>query len=80
MVDEAALYAALRDRRIRGATIDVWYNYPDSVETEVPMASFPFHELDNIVITPHCSGRTQRMFTRRWQEIAANLSGFFDGA
>lgn len=80
VVDEAALYAALRDRRIRGATIDVWYNYPDSLETEVPMASFPFHELDNIVVTPHCSGRTDRMFARRWQEIATNLAGFFDGA
>src|SRR5712692_9630260 len=28
VVDESALYEALRDRRIRSAAIDVWYQYP----------------------------------------------------
>ncbi len=28
IIDEAALHAALAERRIRGATIDVWYKYP----------------------------------------------------
>lgn len=77
VVDEAALYGALRDKRIRGASIDVWYNYPDSIDVEVPMAAFPFHELPNIVVTPHCSGRTDEMFERRWQEIADNLASYF---
>jgi phosphoglycerate dehydrogenase-like enzyme len=78
VVDEAALYNALRDQRIRGATIDVWYNYPEGVEIEVPMASFPFHKLPNIVVTPHCSGRTDEMFQRRWREIADNVATYFD--
>jgi len=77
VVDEAALYAALRDKRIRGATIDVWCNYPESFDVEVPMAAFPFHELPSIVVTPHCSGRTDEIFERRWQEIADNLASYF---
>ena len=77
VVDEAALYSALREKRIRGATIDVWFNYPDSIDVEVPMAAYPFHELDNIVVTPHCSGRTNEMFERRWKEIAKNLVSYF---
>lgn len=80
VVDEAALYSALRDKRIRGATIDVWYNYPDNIDVEVPMAAYPFHELPNLVMTPHCSGRTDEMFERRWMEIAKNLAGYFTSA
>ncbi len=80
VVNEAALYSALRDKRIRGAKIDVWYNYPDSLAIEVPMAAYPFHELPNIVATPHCSGRTNHMFERRWMEIANNLAGYFASA
>ena len=80
VVDDAALYSALCDKRIRGATIDVWYNYPDSIDIEVPMSAYPFHELPNIVVTPHCSGRTDEMFERRWMEIAKNLAGYFTSA
>ena len=28
VVDEEALYTALRERRIAGAALDVWYSYP----------------------------------------------------
>lgn len=80
VVDEAALYFALHDKRIRGATIDVWYNYPDSIDVEVPMSMYPLHELPNIVITPHCSGRTNEMFERRWVEIANNLKYYLNTA
>jgi phosphoglycerate dehydrogenase-like enzyme len=41
------------------------------------MAAYPFHELQNIVVTPHCSGRTNEMFERRWKEIAKNLVSYF---
>jgi phosphoglycerate dehydrogenase-like enzyme len=30
VVDEKALYEALKDRRIAGAAVDVWYQYPAS--------------------------------------------------
>lgn len=72
VVDEAALYAALRDRRIAGAAIDVWYQYPDGAEILHP-AQHPFHELDNVIMTPHIAGWTQETFRHRWAAINENL-------
>lgn len=58
IVDERALYEALRDRRIAGAALDVWYRYPRRGESAHP-SELPFHELDNVVMTPHVSGRSE---------------------
>ena len=79
IVDEAALYAALRERTIAGAAIDVWWRYPDASEPERRPSRFPFHELPNIIMTPHCSGWTEGMVHRRWDEIAENIRRFASG-
>ncbi len=74
IVDEDALYEALKGRRIRGATIDVWYGaYPSAESPRVPPSKHPFGELDNLYMTPHTSGWTTGMLERRWSEIAHNL-------
>lgn len=49
VVDEAALLAALRERRIAGAILDVF-------ATEPLPADHPLWALDNVVITPHVAG------------------------
>ena len=80
IVGEQALYDALKTKRIRGATIDVWYgNYPSKDNPRVPPAKFPFHELDNLYMTPHTSGWTTGMIDRRWTGIAENLDRFARG-
>ena len=80
VVDEDALYAALRDRRIAGAAIDVWWQYPDAAEPNRRGSRHPFHELPNVIVTPHNSGWTAGMVRRRWDEIADNLDRFVRGA
>ena len=79
IVDEAAIFAALRDRVIGGAALDVWWQYPDAVEPDRRGSRLPFHELPNVVMTPHCSGWTDGMVRRRWDEIAENLRRFVRG-
>lgn len=54
---ERDLYESLRDGRIAGAAIDVWYRYPKRDERQLP-SEFPFQELDNIIMTPHSSAWT----------------------
>lgn len=58
IVDEGALYGALKSRRLYGAGIDVWYQYPENrIENGVGEPSaHPFHELDNVVMSPHRGG------------------------
>lgn len=78
LVDPEALYAALRDRRIGGAVIDVWYQYPGKGAHAQPSA-LPFGELDNVLMTPHISGVTRQTFEGRVRDIAANISSLHAG-
>ena len=79
IVDEDALYAVLRERTIGGAAIDVWWQYPNAAEPERRPSRHPFHELPNVIMTPHCSGWTAGMVRRRWDEVVDNLRRFVRG-
>lgn len=79
IVDEESLYAALKDKTIAGAAIDVWYDYsPKPDKSGRTYASrFPFHELDNVVLSPH---RAASPFDdpSRWDDIIENIRRFAD--
>jgi phosphoglycerate dehydrogenase-like enzyme len=72
IVDEDALYAALAERRIAGAALDVWYRYPTAAGAALP-AHQPFHDLPNVLMTPHVSGWTDGMLEARATVIAENI-------
>ncbi len=73
IVDEDALYHALARRSIAGAALDVWYRYPREPGTAAP-ATRPFHELPNVLMTPHVSGWTDGMLDARAKLIAENIA------
>jgi phosphoglycerate dehydrogenase-like enzyme len=73
IVNEVALFRALASGRIAGAAIDVWYRYPASAEP-TPPATQPFHELANVIMTPHISGWTEGMLNARASLIADNIA------
>jgi phosphoglycerate dehydrogenase-like enzyme len=73
VVDEEALYHALRDGTIAGAAIDTWYRYPRAAGDVVHPSRFPFGELDNVVMTPHSSGRSEETRAVRWAWLEAQL-------
>ena len=72
IVDEDALYRALAEQRIAGAILDVWYRYPKAAGPTLP-ARRPFHELPNVLMTPHVSGWTEGMLEARAKLIAENI-------
>jgi phosphoglycerate dehydrogenase-like enzyme len=72
IVDEDALYQALAERRITAAALDVWYRYPTGPGPALP-ARRPFHELPNVLLTPHVSGWTEGMMDARARLIAENI-------
>lgn len=58
LVDERALFEALKGGRIGGAGLDVWWKYPGNRERawlRFP-SSFKFHKLKNVVMVPHRGG------------------------
>ncbi len=68
-INEVELYSALKDKRIRAAAIDVWYNYPKirGAETQEPLpcfpSKFPFHELENVIMTAHRAWQSDALLT-----------------
>jgi phosphoglycerate dehydrogenase-like enzyme len=42
-------------------------------------SSYPYHELPNVIMTPHSSGSTQQTMDRRMAVVAANLDRFLRG-
>jgi phosphoglycerate dehydrogenase-like enzyme len=71
--NEGALYRALASGWIAGAALDVWYRYPTQ-PGPTPPAAQPFHELRNVIITPHVSGWTDGMLAARASLIADNIA------
>jgi phosphoglycerate dehydrogenase-like enzyme len=72
VIDEDALYEALAAKRIGAAALDVWYRYPAEPGPLLP-ARRPFHELPNVLMTPHVSGWTDGMLEARATLIAENI-------
>ncbi len=78
-INEHALFDALKSRRIAGAAIDTWYIYPSKERPQVFPAELPFHELSNVVMTPHMSGWTRGTIRRRQKTIADNIARYMRG-
>jgi D-3-phosphoglycerate dehydrogenase len=72
IVDESALYHALKNGSIAGAGID-----PFVVEPAGP--NEPLFELDNIIVSPHSAGVTKESLFRMGAAAAQNILDQFDG-
>jgi len=79
IVDEEALYQALSSNLLGGAALDVWWQHWTPEDPGRRPSRFPFHELSNVLMTPHCSGFTEGTADRRWGDLAANLDRFVRG-
>lgn len=55
--DEKALYEALNTGSLAGYASDVWYEAPDKTDREkrVLPSKYPYGELKNVVMSPHCA-------------------------
>ena len=72
VIDEKALYRALKSGKIAGAAIDVF-------EQEPTPKNNPLLELDNIVVAPHISSASIETRSRMAELVAQNLIAFFRG-
>jgi phosphoglycerate dehydrogenase-like enzyme len=70
LVDQEALIAALEKRAIAGAALDV--TSPEPLPPESPLWG-----LDNVMITPHTSGISDRIWQRQTELLIDNLGRWF---
>jgi phosphoglycerate dehydrogenase-like enzyme len=72
IVDEAALLAALRDKKIAGAGLDVFDIEP------LPL-DHPLRKMDNVVITPHLGYVSEQNYRGYFAGVVEDIRGFLDG-
>jgi phosphoglycerate dehydrogenase-like enzyme len=61
---------------LAAAGLDVWYNYPrdEAAQANTPPSQYPFHELDNVVMSPHRGGDEVGIDAMRMQHLAELLN------
>jgi phosphoglycerate dehydrogenase-like enzyme len=72
VVDEQALYRALRDRHIWGAGVDAWTEEPTAPDN-------PIRQLDNVICTPHMATGTVDADRLKFQAAIANFQRVLRG-
>lgn len=72
IIDEQALYDALRENRLGGAALD-------SFDTEPPPADSPLWTLDNLIVTPHIAGVTQGSAIQMAETAANHIISVLNG-
>ncbi|MFN8526662.1 MAG: phosphoglycerate dehydrogenase [Chloroflexota bacterium] len=65
LVDEHALYVALKSGQIAGAGLDA--------RRDEPPTEPPFNELDNVVLTPHSAPSTDGVWVAGWEMAARQV-------
>ncbi len=72
LVDEADLIEALRSKRIAGAGLDV-------MAVEPLPAGSPLRSLDNVILTPHCAGVSDKAVTLMLERAVESVLAIKDG-
>jgi phosphoglycerate dehydrogenase-like enzyme len=72
VVDEQALYEALRDGRLRAAGLDVFAQEPTPADN-------PLLKLENVCATPHIGGAAKEIEARQIEGTLANIERFLSG-
>jgi D-3-phosphoglycerate dehydrogenase len=72
IVEEAALYDALKSGKLAGAGLDVF-------EQEPPPLGHSLFELPNVIIAPHVAGVTREAVERMSEQTARNILSVLDG-
>jgi phosphoglycerate dehydrogenase-like enzyme len=77
IIDEKALFTALKDGTLAGAALDVWYNYPGKNQLGPVFPSFkPIYELPNVVISPHKASNTKEAISAMINDTVESIRSY----
>ena len=72
IIEEKVLFEALSSKKLASAGLDVWYQYPEREEdrSNTPPSKYPFHRLENVVMSPHRAGGWNQSERVRMEHLA----------
>ena len=76
VIEEEALYDALKSGTLAGAAIDVWYEYPSSDRPATLPSRFPIHRFSNVVMSPHVGSWSVESMQSMVDGTIKNIEGF----
>ena len=81
VIDEEALYEALKSGKVEGAGLDVWWNYPEDKEsrTDTFPSEYPLDEFDNVIFSPHRATQIEERGDYRIKNLADILESLSKG-
>ena len=81
VIDEKALYEALKSGKVEGAGLDVWWNYPDDKEsrTDTFPSDYPLGEFNNVIFSPHRATQIKERNRYRIKNLADILKSILKG-
>ena len=79
IIDQQALYETLKNNRLGGAILDVWWKYPTNEHDNPEPSDYPFDSLPSVSCTPHSSAWTHDLSKRRYRLIAKNIQHLISG-
>jgi phosphoglycerate dehydrogenase-like enzyme len=72
LITESALVAALTNRKIAGAGLDVF-------DTEPLPLDHPYRSMENVITTPHIGYVTKQIYETFYGQTVENILGWLDG-
>lgn len=73
VIDEEALFKSLEEHYLSGAAIDTWYQYPTNEQKEILPSQYNFHKLENVVMSPHTAGYSDRALEENIKSVFDNI-------
>ena len=79
VIDEEALFKSLEEHYLSGAAIDTWYQYPTNEQKEILPSQYNFHKLENVVMSPHTAGYSDRALEENIKSVFDNMVRIYYG-
>ena len=75
VINEKELYEVLKNKQIGGAAIDTWEEKPKNKRTKLMPSEYSFHDLNNIILSPHAAMRVKNGHERYVMDVTQNVIG-----
>ena len=79
VIDEKALYLHLKNCTLTGAAFDTLYQDPARDLSVMLPSKYPFQELNNVIMSPHTAGYTDKSIEENILAVYKNIKKVFYG-